>query len=71
MQNNRGESSAMTLKQQILAMVEGALMLAMATVLGYFRLYRFPFGGSVDLALVPVLVYCLRFAKWTHLRVHP
>jgi len=47
------------------AMVEGALMLAMATVLGYFRLYRFPFGGSVDLALVPILVYCLRWGwKW-------
>ena len=28
MQNNRGESSSMTLKQQILAIVEGALMLA-------------------------------------------
>ena len=55
----------MTLKKRILAMVEGALMLAMATVLGYFRLYRFPFGGSIDLALVPILVYCLRWGgKW-------
>lgn len=55
----------MTLRKKILALVEGALMLAMATVLGYFRLYRFPFGGSIDLALVPVLVYCLRWGgKW-------
>lgn len=51
---------------QIRALVEGALMIALATILGYFRLYRFPFGGSIDLALVPILVYCLRWGpKWS------
>lgn len=48
------------------ALVEGAIMIALATVLGYFRLYRFPFGGSIDLALIPILVYCLRWGpKWS------
>lgn len=46
---------------KIRALTEGAIMIAAATVLGYFRLFRFPFGGSIDLALVPILVYCLRW----------
>ena len=47
------------------ALIEGALMLALATILGYFRLYRFVYGGSIDLALVPMFVYCLRWGpKW-------
>ena len=48
------------------ALVEGAIMIALATILGYLRLYRFPFGGSVDLALIPILIYCLRWGpKWS------
>lgn len=45
--------------------LEGALMVALATVLGYFRVFRLPEGGSVDLALVPIFVFCLRWGpKW-------
>lgn len=48
------------------ALVEGAIMIALSTILGYFRLYRFPFGGSIDLSLIPILVYCLRWGpKWS------
>ncbi len=46
---------------KIRALTEGAVMIAAATVLGYFRIFRFPSGGSIDLALVPILVYCLRW----------
>lgn len=47
------------------ALIEGAIMIALATVLGYIRFYRFPAGGSVDLSLVPLLIYCLRWGpKW-------
>ena len=45
------------------ALVEAALMIALATILGYFRLYRFPQGGSVDFAMVPILIYCLRWGQ--------
>ena len=45
------------------ALVEAALMIALATILGYFRLYRFPQGGSVDFAMVPILIYCLRWEE--------
>ncbi len=48
------------------ALVEAAVMIALATVLGYVRLYRFPAGGSVDFAMVPILLYCLRWGpKWS------
>ena len=51
--------------QQIRALVEGALMVALATGLGYLRVFRMPFGGSVDLALVPIFIYCFRWGpKW-------
>ena len=51
--------------QHIRALVEGAIMIALATGLGYLRVFRLPEGGSVDLALVPILVYCLRWGpKW-------
>ncbi len=46
---------------KVRALTEGAIMIAAATVLGYLRIFRFPSGGSVDLALVPILVYCLRW----------
>jgi len=44
-----------------LALVEGGIMIALATILGYFRLYRMPAGGSVDFAMIPILIYCLRW----------
>ena len=48
------------------ALVEGAIMIALATILGYLRFYRFPAGGSVDLSLIPILIYCLRWGpKWS------
>lgn len=51
---------------RIRALTEAAVMIALATVLGYFRLYRLPNGGSVDFALVPILLYCLRWGpKWS------
>lgn len=48
-------------KTNILALVEAAMMIALATVLGYLRLYRFPAGGSIDLSMIPILIYCLRW----------
>ncbi len=56
------EETTMTQRStKIRALTEGAVMIAAATVLGYFRIFRFPSGGSIDLALVPILVYCLRW----------
>ena len=51
---------------RVRAMIEGALMVALSIVLGYFRLFRLPYGGSFDLSLVPLFIYCLRWGpKWS------
>ena len=39
-------------------LVEGALMVALAIVLGYVRIFRLPYGGSFDLALDPFYLLC-------------
>lgn len=52
------------------ALIEGAIMIALAWALDALvpPFYRFPAGGSVDLAMIPILVYCLRWGpKWSAL----
>ena len=43
------------------ALVEGAIMVALAQVLGYIKFYSMPYGGSVTLAMVPIILYCVRW----------
>ncbi|MBQ5749648.1 MAG: energy-coupled thiamine transporter ThiT [Oscillospiraceae bacterium] len=40
---------------------EGAIMIALAQVLGYIKLYHLPEGGSVTLAMLPMMVFCCRW----------
>lgn len=40
---------------------EGALMIAMAEILSFLPLYKMPWGGSVDLAMLPIFLFCF---KW-------
>lgn len=41
-------------------LVEGALSIALAVVLSYFKLFSMPQGGSVSLTLLPLLVFSFR-----------
>jgi len=41
-------------------LVEMALSIALAYVLGRFMLFKLPFGGSVSLDMLPILVFALR-----------
>jgi len=64
------ETNANTNRQHLAvrAVVEAALMLALGYVLDNLvpPFYRFPQGGSIDLSLVPILIYCLRWGpKWS------
>lgn len=45
----------------LLALVEGAVFVALAQVLGYLKLWRLPNGGSVTLVMLPIFVYCVRW----------
>jgi energy-coupled thiamine transporter ThiT len=40
---------------------EGAVMLALALVLNALKLYQFPNGGSIDLAMIPIFFFALRW----------
>lgn len=43
------------------ALVEGALMVAAAEVLGYIKLWHMPEGGSISLMMLPIVLYALRW----------
>ena len=45
----------------IRALTEGAMMVALAQVLSYLKLYEFPNGGSVTPAMFPILFYAVRW----------
>ena len=43
------------------ALTEGAILIALAEILSFLPLYKFPDGGAVDLAMLPVILYCVRW----------
>lgn len=45
----------------LLSIVEGAIMVALAQVLGYLKLWKMPNGGSVTFVMLPIFVYCVRW----------
>ena len=54
-----------TSKIRLLAMVEGALMVALTVVLDLLPLPSWPQGGSITVAMIPVIYYSYRRgAKW-------
>ena len=42
-------------------LTEGAILIALAEILSFLPLYKFPWGGSIDLAMLPVLLFCCRW----------
>lgn len=55
MSNNKSHNA-------VRALVEGAIFVAMAEILGYFpKLWQMPEGGSVTLMMVPIVIYALRW----------
>lgn len=43
------------------ALTEGALLIAAAQLLSLIPLYKLPWGGSIDLAMLPIIVFCVRW----------
>ena len=39
---------------------EAAMLIALAQILSYIPLYKFPNGGSVDCAMVPIILFAVR-----------
>ena len=46
---------------RLLALCEGAILIALAEILSLLPFYRFPWGGSIDVAMLPVIVICVRW----------
>ena len=42
-------------------LTEGAILIAAAEILSFLPLYKFPWGGSIDLAMLPIILFCVRW----------
>ena len=51
----------MNKRTPVRALTEGAILVACAQILGYIVLYRFPWGGSICLAMLPIILYSCRW----------
>ena len=47
--------------RKLRAMAEGAVLLALALVFNALKLFTLPNGGSVDLAMIPIFIFALRW----------
>ncbi len=50
-----------TTRKNLRALIEGAIFLALAQVLGYLKLFELPQGGSITLSMLPIFFYCARW----------
>ena len=47
--------------QKLRALTEGAILIALAEILSFLPFYKLPWGGSIDLAMLPIIVACVRW----------
>ena len=47
--------------RKVRMLTEGAACIALAEILSFIPLYKMPWGGSVDLAMLPIILYCVRW----------
>lgn len=46
--------------QKLRILTEGAILIALAEILSLLPLFKFPWGGSVDLGMLPIIIFCIR-----------
>ena len=47
--------------RSIRALAEGAILIAVAEILSFLPLYKLPWGGSIDFAMLPIILFCVRW----------
>ena len=47
--------------RSIRVLTEGAIFIALAEVLSFLPLYKLPWGGSIDFAMLPIILFCIRW----------
>ena len=48
-------------KLSLRCLTEGAILVALAQVLGYLKLFDLPQGGAITVAMLPIFVFCARW----------
>ena len=48
-------------RTKVRSLCEGAILVALAQILGYLALYRFPWGGTICLSMLPIILYACRW----------
>ncbi len=49
------------MKSNLRRLCEGAIMVAIAQILSYMKLWEMPWGGSIVLSMVPIILYAVRW----------
>ena len=49
------------MKNNLRRLCEGAVMVAIAQILSYLKLWEMPWGGSIVLAMVPIILFSVRW----------
>ena len=49
------------MKSNLRSLCEGAIMVTIAQILSYIKLWEMPWGGSIVLAMVPIILYAVRW----------
>ena len=47
--------------KSVRALCEGAILIAAAEILSFLPLYKLPWGGSIDFAMLPLILFCVRW----------
>ena len=50
-----------TKHRSLRALTEGAILIAVAEILGFLPLYKLPWGGSIDFAMLPIILFGVRW----------
>ena len=53
---------------RVRALCEGAVLVAVAQILSYLKLWEMPWGGSVVLSMIPLVLYAVRWGLGAGLR---
>ncbi len=57
----RKTNSVVNRHHLLLSLCEGAILIALAEILSFLPFYKLPWGGSIDLAMLPIIVVCVRW----------
>ena len=48
-------------RRSVRMLTEGAILIAVAEILSFLPLYKLPWGGSIDFAMLPIVLFCCRW----------